>query len=378
MAIKFFKDWLVQKSNTYLIDGIPKVLTRDFGTVYQEGDKDKADYFNEIQKNCVYQVNATRVVEGVVEIYDISLNGSDVFPLFNTQFLVNFNETNTKVDPVLRWNGKTYAIRKNYRFDSKQFEIGEIRKRNLMVLDQTNSIALVSELSFESLIFDTVSKMQSAMSLKLGDVVETLGYTTKNDGLGRKYIITATDVDSLGIAVGSYFASKFYDDNTSYVGKIEYVPFSTPPLGYLKANGATISRTTYARLFTAIGTTFGAGDGSTTFNLPDLRGEFIRGWDDGRGVDSGRVLGSLQLDSIQEHRHSGNTDGRTTEDPNTTYNLNGKTINGITYGASNQSGKPGYNSQTTSRAVPATLTGTIRTAGETRSRNIALMAVIKY
>lgn len=145
MAIKFFKDWLVQKSNTYLIDGIPKILTRDFGTVYQEGDKDKADYFNEIQKNCVYSVNATRVVEGVVEIYDISLTGSDVFPLFNTQFLVDFNETNTKVDPVLRWNGKTYAIRKNYKFDSRQFEIGEIRKRNLMVLDQTNSIALVNE-----------------------------------------------------------------------------------------------------------------------------------------------------------------------------------------------------------------------------------------
>ena len=67
MAIKFFKDWLVQKSNTYLIDGVPKILTRDFGTIYQEGDKDKADYFNEIQKNCVYSVDATRVVRGLLK-----------------------------------------------------------------------------------------------------------------------------------------------------------------------------------------------------------------------------------------------------------------------------------------------------------------------
>jgi phage-related tail fiber protein len=69
---------------------------------------------------------------------------------------------------------------------------------------------------------------------------------------------------------------------------------TTPPLGFLKANGAAISRTTYSALFAAIGTTFGAGDGTTTFNIPDLRGEFRRGWDDARGVDAGRVFGSFQ------------------------------------------------------------------------------------
>ncbi|WP_443020094.1 phage tail protein [Snodgrassella communis] len=71
------------------------------------------------------------------------------------------------------------------------------------------------------------------------------------------------------------------------------------PVGWLKANGAVISRTLYANLFTAIGTAFGAGDGKTTFNLPDLRGEFLRGWDDGRGVDSGRQNGSRQGDAIR-------------------------------------------------------------------------------
>lgn len=60
------------------------------------------------------------------------------------------------------------------------------------------------------------------------------------------------------------------------------------------ADGSAISRNDYAALFNKIGTTFGDGDGSTTFNIPDLRGEFVRGFDDGRGVDSSRVFGSNQ------------------------------------------------------------------------------------
>ena len=57
------------------------------------------------------------------------------------------------------------------------------------------------------------------------------------------------------------------------------IPFagSSIPTGYLLCNGAVVSRTTYANLFKVIGTTYGAGDGSTTFNLPDLRDRFLEG-----------------------------------------------------------------------------------------------------
>lgn len=77
-------------------------------------------------------------------------------------------------------------------------------------------------------------------------------------------------------------------------GTIMYWPTSFAPSGWLKANGAAISRASYADLFSLINTFYGAGDGFSTFNLPDLRGEFIRGFDDGRGVDVGRVFGSNQ------------------------------------------------------------------------------------
>ena len=61
------------------------------------------------------------------------------------------------------------------------------------------------------------------------------------------------------------------------VGTIEYFAMSTPPAGYLKCDGSAIGRTTYPELYAAIGTTYGAGDGSTTFNLPNLIGRFAEG-----------------------------------------------------------------------------------------------------
>ncbi|WP_055326027.1 phage tail protein [Ralstonia solanacearum] len=93
----------------------------------------------------------------------------------------------------------------------------------------------------------------------------------------------------------------------SQAGLIAYFARSTAPNGWLKANGAAVSRTTYAALFTEIGTTFGGGDGANTFNLPDLRGEFLRGWDDGRGVDSGRGFGTWQSGSPVVHDDVGGT-----------------------------------------------------------------------
>ncbi|ORF01661.1 hypothetical protein BGI05_03255 [Snodgrassella alvi] len=89
------------------------------------------------------------------------------------------------------------------------------------------------------------------------------------------------------------------DINATPAGAIQFFAMEIAPVGWLKANGAELSRVTYANLYAAIGTRFGAGDGKTTFNLPDLRGEFLRGWDDGRGLDRNRIFASIQLDSVQ-------------------------------------------------------------------------------
>ncbi len=70
-------------------------------------------------------------------------------------------------------------------------------------------------------------------------------------------------------------------------------PSATPPTGWLKCNGAPFSAEEYPELAKAY----------PTNKLPDLRGEFIRGWDDGRGVDNGRSILSSQSDTLQDHGH---------------------------------------------------------------------------
>ncbi|MCW5666464.1 MAG: tail fiber protein [Piscinibacter sp.] len=89
-------------------------------------------------------------------------------------------------------------------------------------------------------------------------------------------------------------------------GSINYFAMDVPPAGWLEARGQVISRTTYARLFAAIGTRFNSGgEGSTNFRLPDLRGYFLRGWDNTRGIDAGRVFGTFQADELKSHTHGG-------------------------------------------------------------------------
>lgn len=103
-------------------------------------------------------------------------------------------------------------------------------------------------------------------------------------------VFTAADIAAIITLLG-------LADKTVPAGAVAHFAMSSPPAGWLKANGAAISRVTYAALFAAIGTAYGTGDGSTTFNLPDLRGEFLRSWDDGRGVDTGRAIGTAQAAS---------------------------------------------------------------------------------
>ena len=84
-------------------------------------------------------------------------------------------------------------------------------------------------------------------------------------------------------------------------GAVFYVAMQDVPSGFLFCNGAAVSRTTYPSLFAALGYTYG-GSGDT-FRLPDLRGEFIRGWDAGRGVDPGRGFATFEGDSFRSHKH---------------------------------------------------------------------------
>ena len=85
------------------------------------------------------------------------------------------------------------------------------------------------------------------------------------------------------------------------IGSVFYVAVQTPPSGYLVADGASYSRSTYPVLANALANTYGGN--TTNFNVPDLRGQFVRGWDTGAGRDAGRIFGSNQSDATITHNH---------------------------------------------------------------------------
>ena len=143
-------------------------------------------------------------------------------------------------------------------------------------------------------------------------------------------------------------------------GTIHTFAGSTVPTGWLKCDGLNVSTVKYSALYAVIGDTYGNGAtaNQTDFVLPDLRGEFLRGWDEGRGIDPDRELGSLQMDGFKSHTH------RYTQ----------RSICGDGGGMNYNGAHPGGYSSCSSPQQPTTSIG----GDETRPRNIAFVFGIKY
>ena len=149
------------------------------------------------------------------------------------------------------------------------------------------------------------------------------------------------------------------------------------PSGWLECDGSAVSRATYATLFTAIAETYGNGDGSTTFNVPDLRGKFLRGYDHGATTDpdaatrtdrgdatTGDNVGTNQAHAFQGHYHTG---------ASLTW--------GATAGGSNISVMDNETTDTNKNNAKAPTddgsNGTPSITSETRPVNVAVMFLIK-
>jgi microcystin-dependent protein len=179
-----------------------------------------------------------------------------------------------------------------------------------------------------------------------------------------------------------------FTDTQMPAGSILTWTSSDDPTGYwLLCDGSAVSRTTYSELFDAVGTTYGTGDGSTTFNLPDLRGEFLRGADEGRGVDAGRGLGTSQGDSTAVNGLSVDTENLTGSF-DTSNGTNGGTIfapatsgvfsNTGTTNRDTYSPTVNTNDRSSGLSMNATHNHSLSGDSETRPRNVAVRYYISY
>lgn len=235
--------------------------------------------------------------------------------------------------------------------------------------------ALVRELLAQQAALLSLAGSESTILSKLGATKVTLSdlvaASTVNDAdllLTRQSTtdksVTAQKIKEFAIAGAKVPA-----------GTVIYYAGTTAPAGYTIADGTTLSRALYPELFAAIGTTYGAGDGSTTFNKPQLCGEFLRAADVGRGVDSGRVIGSWQKGSLVAI----DTASSATETISVAAATTAAQAHvAAGYDAYNTSDYAGVSIAGSNSDGTATLPGTSEVyAGTARPRNVALLACIK-
>lgn len=186
----------------------------------------------------------------------------------------------------------------------------------------------------------------------------------------------------IGRAVSATRINLNFREDDKPTGTIITTALTLAPKGYIECDGSAVSRTTHARLFGELGVIYGNGDGSTTFNLPDYRGRFLRGFDNTAGTDpdaasrtdrgdgtTGDTVGTKQSDAFQGHHHKLET---------------GSSSNGVGYfspkrvDTSTSSGNLLLVSGRVEAAEPDDLgNGTPRVSSETRPTNINVMYCIK-
>lgn len=164
------------------------------------------------------------------------------------------------------------------------------------------------------------------------------------------------------------------NDNTPSPGDAKIIFFSAPDPGWLECDGSALSRTKYAALFAKIGTTYGSGDGSTTFNLPDMRGYFPRGWNStGSGPDPGRTFGSTQTSANLSHTHTA-----TVTDPGHTHVIPQiDTLTGTGPGREPTTGGTDVSVSTLNSTTGISVANAASGGSESRPYNVAVMFVIK-
>lgn len=130
----------------------------------------------------------------------------------------------------------------------------------------------------------------------------TQNTTSANEALRAGLDATSSDVDALEHEVS--VLQLVVLDTKVPVGAVMPFASANPPTGWLSCNGALVPIDTFPALYAALGDLYNEpGDPSDSFRVPDLRGEFVRGFDAGRGVDEARTLGSAQVADIAPHEH---------------------------------------------------------------------------
>jgi len=237
------------------------------------------------------------------KLYIVRNASSYIATIYNSTVLGNTTPAGTGIDVLSGQSLLCYTDGTNFRTINAANLTGTLA----VASGGTGSTSLAAN---NVILGNGTSAVQTVAPSTDNNVLRSDGSTWVSEALGsmadqNSGAVAITGGDITGMDTIAVSASGRISGNGSLpAGAVQLFAMTTPPTGWVECNGGAVSRTTYADLFAAIGTTWGSGDGSTTFNVPDLRGEFVRGWDNGRGVDSGRSFASSQAYAVESHQHA--------------------------------------------------------------------------
>jgi microcystin-dependent protein len=183
-----------------------------------------------------------------------------------------------------------------------------------------------------------------------------------------------SDTDALWRDSGNSNIIKYYTGSawaavsSALTGSVVAYVSETVPSGYLECDGSAISRTTYAELFAVIGELYGQGDNSTTFNIPDFQGQFLRGWDNSAGTDPDAATRTAQATGGATGDHVGSEQGFA--------NQAHTHSTGLVFATDEPNGGSGVAVRTQGSQATGAATGA--TSTEARPTNVYVMYIIKY
>ena len=253
---------------------------------------------------------------------NIAAPSTALSPVFSSNVTISANTSGPALLVTQTGAGAAIRVQDSADPDSSPFVVDTSGQVGIGTATPANAIDVAGGAIQISTSGGTARTVMSADSTdSIFAVSDDRNFTVKTNAATRLTINSSSATSTVPVVLPTdpttalQAATKAYVDLASPAGIIAPFAGTSAPSGWLACQGQAVSRTTYATLFAAISTTWGSGDGSTTFNLPDLRGMFVRGTGtNATGSSSGAVgpsVGAYAADTYLNHNHTATDSGHT-------------------------------------------------------------------
>ena len=246
---------------------------------------------------------------------NIAAPSTALSPVFDSNVTISANTSGPALLVTQTGAGAAIRVQDSADPDASPFVVDNAGNVGIGTASPANMLDLAGGAIQISTSGGTARTVMSADSTdSIFAVSDDRNFTVKTNTVTRLTVNSSTATSTVPVVLPGdptsalQAAPKQYVDAAGPAGAIMAFAGTTAPSGWLKCEGQAISRTTYATLYAAIGTAWGVGDGSTTFNVPDLRGMFVRGTGtNATGSSSGAVgpsVGAYAADTYLNHSHA--------------------------------------------------------------------------